>query len=107
MMRKLTLAAAATVAFAASAQAATPTVPPTVPGGVTLIEVVRELMASAAQVLWLRPGDADGRTLMVSDKDAPGVSKCVDACAQEFPPLIAVANSKPVGDWTLIKRDDG
>src|SRR4051812_16142520 len=103
MMRKLTLAAAATVAFAASAQAA----PPTVPQGVTTIEVVRELMASAARVLWRRPGGADGRTLMAPDKDARGVSKCVDACATEFPPLIALSGAKPFGDWTLTKRDDG
>ncbi|MCY4509711.1 MAG: hypothetical protein OXG35_22515, partial [Acidobacteria bacterium] len=30
--------------------------PPTVPPGVTLVEVVRELQASAAQMLWTRLG---------------------------------------------------
>jgi predicted lipoprotein with Yx(FWY)xxD motif len=81
--------------------------PPLVPAGVTLIEVVRELEFSAAKVLWTRPGDASGRTLFVSAADRENQSACVDACAQEFPPLLAAKGAAPVGDWSLVRRADG
>jgi len=97
--------AAAPAALALPAQAADTA--PTTPPGITLVEVVRELSASAAQVLWVRPGDPDGHTLFTMDADGANASKCVDACAQEFPPLLAKAGAKPVGDWTLVKRADG
>jgi predicted lipoprotein with Yx(FWY)xxD motif len=29
------------------------------------------------------------------------------SCAQAWPPVIAPADAQPVGEWTLIKRDDG
>ena len=81
--------------------------PPTVPPGLTLVEVVRELRSSTAQVLWTRIGDADGRTLLVSAGDQPGVANCVDDCAREFPPLLAAAGAVPYGDWSLVPRPNG
>ena len=81
--------------------------PPTVPPGLTLVEVVRELRSSTAQVLWTRIGDADGRTLLVSAGDQPGVANCVDDCAREFPPLLAAAGAVPYGDWSLVPRPAG
>jgi predicted lipoprotein with Yx(FWY)xxD motif len=101
----MVLLGAATVSSAPSK--ATTAVPPMVPPGVTLVEVVRELSTSSAQLLWVRPGDADGRTLLVSSKDQPGVSNCVGECATEFPPLLAGTGAKPFGDWTLVRRQDG
>jgi predicted lipoprotein with Yx(FWY)xxD motif len=98
-------AAPVTLAAAAKAGAAKPT--PIVPAGITLVEVVRELSASAAQVLWTRPGDAEGRTLLTRDQDRPGVSTCVDACATEFPPLAVREGTRPVGDWSIVQRPDG
>jgi predicted lipoprotein with Yx(FWY)xxD motif len=80
---------------------------PTTPEGITVVEVMRELSASQPQYLWDRPGDADGRTLLTSDKDAAGSSSCLDACAQEFPPLLASRGAKAFGDWSLIARADG
>ena len=81
--------------------------PPTVPAGVTLVEVVRELNASAAQLLWTRLGDAEGRTLLFrADGGAVEVS-CVDECAVEFPPLPAPVDAEPFADWSPVRRPDG
>ena len=82
--------------------------PPTVPPGVTLVEVVRELQASAVQMLWTRLGDVDGRTLFFAeDARAAGGAGCVDACAAEFPPLLAPADAGPFADWSPLRRGDG
>jgi len=82
-------------------------VTPTTPAGVTLVEVVRELALSQPEFLWMRPGDAQGRTLFVYNGDAPGVSKCVDECAKEWVPLPAASNARAFGDWSVVKRPDG
>ncbi len=81
--------------------------PPTVPPGVTLVEVVRELSASAAQVLWTRLGDEEGRTLLFSEDGRTGGAVCVAACAGEFPPLLAPDGAEPFADWSLLRRPDG
>ena len=104
--------AAALVVFTLSAPTSTTAeekgaAPPTVPPGVTLVEVVRELNASAAQLLWTRLGDAEGRTLLFrADGGAVAVS-CVDECAAEFPPLPAPADAEPFADWSPVRRPDG
>ncbi len=36
-----------------------------------------------------------------------GKSMCNGGCAQNWPPLMAAADDSAMGDWTLIKRDDG
>jgi predicted lipoprotein with Yx(FWY)xxD motif len=51
--------------------------------------------------------DAAGMTLYTFDKDAGGKSACNGPCAANWPPLIAAADAKPDGDWTIITRDDG
>lgn len=79
----------------------------TTPPGITLVEVSQEQISSQPRVLWLRPGDAEGRTLLVSDADEKGRSKCVDDCATEFPPLLAPEAADALGDWTLVRRLDG
>lgn len=79
----------------------------TVPSGVTLVEVVRELNLSQPDYLWTRLGGSAGESLFFSDADAPGASRCVAACAQEFPPVMAGAGAKPFGDWSLVKRQEG
>ena len=107
-----TSVAAACAAFVLNAPAPglaekTTSAPQTVPPGVTLVEVVRELQTSAAQVLWIRLGDAEGRTLLFRSGDDPGSAGCVDACASEFPPLLAPAGAEPFGDWSPVPRPDG
>src|SRR5579872_3567123 len=92
-------------ALAASPTGAT--LAPTTPAGITLVEVVRELNASEPKLLWVRPGDAAGGTLLMFDQDRAGRSRCVAACAQEFPPLSAPPDARPSGDWSLVHRRDG
>ena len=48
-----------------------------------------------------------GLTLYTYVKDQPGKSLCVAVCAQSWVPLAAPATAKPVGDWSVIARDDG
>jgi predicted lipoprotein with Yx(FWY)xxD motif len=49
----------------------------------------------------------NGMTLYTFDKDTPGKSACAGGCAANWPPFIAPADAKPVGDFTLVTRDDG
>ncbi|WP_246180182.1 COG4315 family predicted lipoprotein [Microvirga thermotolerans] len=51
--------------------------------------------------------DAKGMTLYTFDRDSAGKSNCNGTCAQNWPPLLAGANAKASGDWSLVKRDDG
>ncbi|UXH77300.1 COG4315 family predicted lipoprotein [Roseateles amylovorans] len=46
-------------------------------------------------------------TLYTFDKDTAGKSACNGPCAKNWPPLVAKADDKPAGEWTLITRDDG
>jgi predicted lipoprotein with Yx(FWY)xxD motif len=50
-----------------------------------------------------------GMTLYTFDKDvqASGRSSCNGQCAVTWPPLMASADAKPVGDYTLIAREGG
>ena len=52
---------------------------------------------------------ASGMTLYVYDKDtaASGKSTCNGPCAANWPPLMAEADAKPAGDYSVIARDDG
>jgi predicted lipoprotein with Yx(FWY)xxD motif len=51
--------------------------------------------------------DEKGMALYIFDKDEAGKSNCSGECAQNWPPATAPADAKPVGDLTLIQRDDG
>jgi predicted lipoprotein with Yx(FWY)xxD motif len=51
--------------------------------------------------------DAKGMTLYTFDKDAGGKSMCNGPCAENWPPLMASADAKATGDWTILARDDG
>ncbi len=48
-----------------------------------------------------------GMTLYTFDKDAGGKSACNGPCAANWPPMMAGADAKASGDWTVIARDDG
>jgi predicted lipoprotein with Yx(FWY)xxD motif len=50
-----------------------------------------------------------GMTLYTFDKDAAGSGKstCNGPCATNWPPLLAAADAKATGDYTIITRDDG
>ena len=51
--------------------------------------------------------DEKGMTLYTFDKDMAGSSACVEACAQNWPPLMAAGGAMAEGDYTVIKRADG
>lgn len=50
-----------------------------------------------------------GMTLYTFDKDAAGSGKsvCNGPCAANWPPLMAAADAKATGDYTVVTRDDG
>jgi predicted lipoprotein with Yx(FWY)xxD motif len=45
--------------------------------------------------------------LYVSDKDGPGKSACNAGCDNLWIPLLARATAKPLGEWTIFRRNDG
>jgi len=48
-----------------------------------------------------------GMTLYTFDKDSAGKSVGVNPGARAGPPAMAAADAKPMGDLTVITRDDG
>ncbi|HEX6138250.1 MAG TPA: hypothetical protein VF059_11370 [Casimicrobiaceae bacterium] len=48
-----------------------------------------------------------GMTLYTFDKDASGKSACNGGCAKSWPPLLAGAQAKAGGEWSIIGREDG
>jgi predicted lipoprotein with Yx(FWY)xxD motif len=65
---------------------------------------VHEMKASNGKMVLV---DAKGMTLYTFAKDTKGASNCNDGCAKNWPPLMAAADAKPMGDWTIVKRADG
>ncbi len=51
--------------------------------------------------------DMRGMTLYTFDRDAGEKSACNGPCATNWPPLMATADSKAMGKWSVIARDDG
>jgi len=88
----LALAAVAAVALAAGAARADEDYGP-----------LQVIDAASGKVL----ADPKGMTLYTFDKDKAGTSNCYGECAEYWPPALAAADAKPVGDLTIIKRTDG
>lgn len=75
------------------------------------------LMAGAAQAqnlpaeVKLADGaftDAAGKPLYTFVNDTMrNMSHCERRCAEAWPPLLAGADAKPVGDWYTVKRENG
>jgi predicted lipoprotein with Yx(FWY)xxD motif len=52
--------------------------------------------------------DNHGMTLYTFDGDAtPGKSACAGSCQKVWRPFRAAELAKPIGDWTVVIRDDG
>jgi len=51
--------------------------------------------------------DPNGMTLYTYEKDTKTTSNCNGQCAVEWPPLMATATDKAMGQWSIVKRDDG
>ena len=65
---------------------------------------VREMKAANGTMVLT---DMKGMTLYTFAKDQQGVSNCNDNCAKNWPPLMAAAAAKPMGEWTIVTRADG
>jgi predicted lipoprotein with Yx(FWY)xxD motif len=50
---------------------------------------------------------ANGMTLYTFDKDASNKSNCNDGCLKAWPALMATADTKVAGEFSIINRDDG
>jgi predicted lipoprotein with Yx(FWY)xxD motif len=50
---------------------------------------------------------ANGMTLYTFDKDAANKSNCNDGCLKAWPALIATADTKLSGEFSIVTRDDG
>ena len=48
-----------------------------------------------------------GHGLYTFDRDGVGKSVCNGQCAIAWPPMPVSAGSRPVGDWSVVTRDDG
>lgn len=85
-------------------------IPPTLralTGGALLVLLAQ---AQAAEPAMVKDGmlvDARGMTLYTSDRDSPGKSMCNDTCAKNWPPLVATAEDRGSGQWSVLQRDDG
>lgn len=80
-------------------------------GGILLNGIMPAFAAEPAMVADTSKGktlvDAKGMTLYVFAKDADGKSACNGPCATNWPPLMAMADAKPMGAWSVVKREDG
>lgn len=84
------------------------------PPGITLQALGRgqgwDLGKETASVVYrdeVAYADHRGHTLYTYEKDEPGKSRCVNECAQKFVPVEPLEDASPVGDWSIIERDDG
>ena len=84
MLKSLSFATLATIAFAATAFAAEPA--PSAKNGMFV--------------------DAKGMTLYIFDNDAGGKPSCYDDCAKKWPPYLGKAEDKMTEGWTLVERKD-
>jgi predicted lipoprotein with Yx(FWY)xxD motif len=41
------------------------------------------------------------------DQISPGESSCTGDCVAAWPPLVASADAQPIGEWKIIRREDG
>lgn len=51
--------------------------------------------------------DSQRQPLYTFDSDPAGQSTCTGECVETWRPLVAPPRAKVVGDWSVIKRDDG
>src|ERR1041385_8724993 len=64
------------------------------------IEPVKVMKTGKGKVF----ANESGMTLYVFNKDANGVSNCKGLCALAWPALMAPADAKPHGRWSVVAR---
>ncbi len=79
--------------------------------GTTLFAATAAFAADPAMVADTSKGkalvDAKGMTLYTFDKDGKDISNCNGGCATAWPPLLAPADAKAMGKWSVVKRPEG
>ena len=80
--------------------------------GLAACSSMDKMMGSAPAAIKVMDGvqtNSAGMTLYTFDKDVAGSGKsvCNGACAGLWPPVLAAADAKPSGDYTIVTRDDG
>jgi predicted lipoprotein with Yx(FWY)xxD motif len=103
MLRALLLGAALAELAGAAARADAPAVPAAAAPQPVLIAGV----VSQKTVYGDGFADSRGMTLYTSDQDSNGKSACNAGCDQTWIPFSAARIAKPVGDWSIVHRDDG
>ena len=71
-----------------------------------------EATTAPAKVILTKQGpklvDLKGMTLYIYERDTSGkTSSCNGKCTESWVPLAATAEAKPIGDFTVISRNDG
>ncbi|MBR0789726.1 hypothetical protein JQ631_11645 [Bradyrhizobium manausense] len=71
-----------------------------------------EATTAPAKVILTKQGpklvDLKGMTLYIYERDTSGkTSSCNGKCTESWVPLAATAEAKPIGDFTVINREDG
>jgi len=56
---------------------------------------------------WVYRKFPSGVRLYTYDRDLPGQSVCNATCVGPWPPVYAPAGAQPVGEWTIVQREDG
>jgi predicted lipoprotein with Yx(FWY)xxD motif len=56
---------------------------------------------------WTFRQSGTGMPLYLSQQDPLGRSGCNRSCSTQWPPLLAPAGAKTLGEWTVILRQDG
>ncbi len=49
----------------------------------------------------------DRMSLYTFSADPPNQSVCIGGCSANWPPALAPDDAKPMGDFSIVKRDDG
>jgi predicted lipoprotein with Yx(FWY)xxD motif len=97
MIRRSLVILAATLPLFACGGGSTAVKPPAEPAH-------RIMETSAGRVL----ATNRGMTLYTFANDTvPGLSMCNDACARNWPPLLALDDALPSGKWSVVQRSDG
>jgi predicted lipoprotein with Yx(FWY)xxD motif len=94
------VAGAPALAASANAASAKPPVKTEHPANVALLQEPNR---------WIYVQFPTNLRLYVSDRDGPGTSACNVGCDMAWPPLqpSEMDTTKPIGDWSVIKRHDG
>ncbi|MGH8255018.1 MAG: COG4315 family predicted lipoprotein [Steroidobacteraceae bacterium] len=77
------------------------------PQSITQLPYPAEVSLVHERMGWTFRQDTSNLPLYLYEPDSPGQSVCDSACEKQWVPLLAPAGEKPLGDWTIIVRQDG